>query len=233
MESIAGGNSNSFFIDESDVLWGCGSPTFISTARQDPGYFSKVQLPKNTLIQGVASGKSHNLFLDASGNAWSCGKCDNNHGLGFTYQNKFTAEAKIIPDSPKFLSISTFYEHSLFIDTDNNVWGCGNNNSSQLSSTTFTQSITQVHLPCKINSIAAGYQHSVFLDLEGTPWVCGGNSCGELGLGDLQNRRTPVKVENLTAIREIYSGCQHTIFLAVDGSLWGAGFSGNGELGII
>src|SRR3990167_602937 len=233
--SVTGGYYNSFFLDDTNNVWGCGSNHSSRESDECTSNFSKLKNLEN--ICSVDSGYYHTLFLDLDGNVYSCGnekKENQTVELGRKKSEGDETEPIRISHLPRIASIAaSFYTHSLFLDEDNNVWGCGTNNSGQLGlkeKKYVALEPTRLKLS-GMKAIAAGWRHSVFLDDQGTPWVCGNNSLGELGLGDRLRRNKPEKIENLPAIKEIYAGCQHTMFLAQDGSLWGTGYNAGGELG--
>ncbi len=45
-----------------------------------------------------------------------------------------------------------------------------------------------------VQAVAAGFEHTMILKDDGTLWASGQNSFGKLGLGDEENRDTPVEV---------------------------------------
>ena len=60
----------------------------------------------------------------------------------------------------------------------------------------------------------------------------GDNTSGILGLGDADQRSSPVQVGSLTNWRQVSNGGATTSCVKTDGTLWAWGFNSNGELGI-
>lgn len=85
-----------------------------------------------------------------------------------------------------------------------------------------------------IAAIAAGYGHSMMLTDSGTLLAWGDNFCAQLGDGTVDERHTPVLVEQLPdgAIAAIAAGNFHSLALMADGALWAWGGNGLGQLGI-
>ncbi|HEY9053396.1 MAG TPA: hypothetical protein VIO60_01115 [Rectinemataceae bacterium] len=85
-----------------------------------------------------------------------------------------------------------------------------------------------------IAAVASGYGHSMMLTATGTLLAWGDNFCGQLGDGTVDERHTPILVENLPAstIVSIAAGNFHSLALMDDGSLWAWGANGSGQLGI-
>ena len=126
--------------------------------------------------------------------------------------------------------------HSLILKNDDTLWGCGDNQYSQLglgdttNRTTFTQITTNTN---NIKSIYCGYYYTFILENDGTLWGCGANGGGQLGLGDTTNRTTFTQITtNADDIRSVYCGINHTVILKNDGTLWGCGANDNGQLGL-
>ena len=133
----------------------------------------------------------------------------------------------------KIISVATGKDFSLFLDINGTVWSCGFNEVGQLglgldngSHINKPEKITS--LP-KIKAIFCTGWSSFFIDVEGSNWCCGSNQFGQLGLGDLQHRNVPTKLNGgpLAAI----SGFSHTLFLDSSGSVWSCGLNEDGQLG--
>jgi alpha-tubulin suppressor-like RCC1 family protein len=63
-------------------------------------------------------------------------------------------------------------------------------------------------------------------------WAWGYNANGQLGLGDLSRRSSPVQVGSLTTWRQAAVGWLHSAIIKTDGTLWASGNSANGQLGL-
>ena len=126
--------------------------------------------------------------------------------------------------------------HSLILKNDGTLWGCGQNNVSQLGlgdtnlRTTFTQVTTNAD---NIKSVYCSYYHTFILKNDGTLWACGCNDYGQLGLRDTNSRTTFTQVTaNADNIKSVCCGGEYTVILKNDGTLWGTGHNGNGQLGL-
>ncbi|CAK0746863.1 hypothetical protein CCP4SC76_1780002 [Gammaproteobacteria bacterium] len=78
--------------------------------------------------------------------------------------------------------------------------------------------------------MAVGGFHSLALDRAGTLWVWGNNSWGQLGVGDLLDRRRPIPV--LSEVKALAAGWSHSLAIKTDGSLWVWGDNTYGQLGL-
>lgn len=65
-------------------------------------------------------------------------------------------------------------------------------------------------------------------------WSCGQNSYGELGLGDINTRKSFAKVSALDdkGIVSIGAGNEHSLFVTRTGKLFAAGYNDNGQCGV-
>ena len=79
--------------------------------------------------------------------------------------------------------------------------------------------------------VAAGGNHTVALKSDGTVWTWGYNSSGQLGDGTMDNKSTPVQVQNLGDVVSVAAGYHHTVALKSDGTVWTWGRNSNGQLG--
>ena len=82
-----------------------------------------------------------------------------------------------------------------------------------------------------MQSIAGAYQ-SIFVDEDGSVWICGYNLYGQLGLGDIIDRKKPIKIVNLPFITSVAVSGYHTLFLDINGSVWATGNNAYGQLGL-
>ena len=79
--------------------------------------------------------------------------------------------------------------------------------------------------------VSAGSWHSLALKKDGTVWAWGSGSSGVLGVGDIDNRPSPVQVSNLTGFKAVSAGHNHSLALKEDGTVWAWGNNWYGQLG--
>ncbi|WP_074438399.1 RCC1 domain-containing protein [Clostridioides difficile] len=82
-----------------------------------------------------------------------------------------------------------------------------------------------------IKDVVCGKTHVVVLKNDGTVWTCGNNSAGQLGLGDIENRKIFTQV-NIDNVKKIICGYNHTVILKKDNTVWVAGINSGGHLGL-
>ena len=66
---------------------------------------------------------------------------------------------------------------------------------------------------------------------DGTLWAWGKNNFGQLGMGDLVYRSSPVQVGSLTTWESVTNGYAVTLAVKTDGTLWAWGWNQHGQLG--
>jgi alpha-tubulin suppressor-like RCC1 family protein len=63
-------------------------------------------------------------------------------------------------------------------------------------------------------------------------YACGRNNYGQLGLGDITDRSTPIQVGSDTNWQSVSGGGDnHTLAIKTNGTLWACGHNGYGQLG--
>ena len=77
--------------------------------------------------------------------------------------------------------------------------------------------------------ISSGNWHTLFVSPEGNLYGTGQNSYGQLGLGDNNNRNTPVFIMN--NVQAVAANGLHSLILKKDGTLWATGYNYDGQLG--
>ena len=177
----------------------------------------------------------YSLILKNDGTLWGCGY--NAHGqLGLGDASNRNTFTEITTNANNIKSIYCGCYHTLILENDGTLWGCGRNDYGQLglgdktNRTTFTQITTNAD---NVKSVYCGCYYTIILKNDGTLWGCGYNGYGQLGLGDTNNRNTFTQITtNTDNIKEVYCGGYHTLILKNDGTLWGTGYNSYGQLGL-
>ena len=129
--------------------------------------------------------------------------------------------------------ISTGIGHSLFLDGEGNVFGCGRSGRFELCKRVkSTKSLVPIKLS-RIKEISAGMD-SLFLDYDGRVWACGRSENGQLGLGEAVDvcKNAPVQISTLPPVHTISTSCNYySAFIDFDGNVWVCGFNAYGQLG--
>ena len=229
-KAISAGVNSCLFINQDDKVYftGCnvaspGMSTHEATLLSDKA---------SPLAVSVSAGDTHSMLLDAEDRIWTFG--NNSNGQLGVEQSSSEGGLNLIDYLPPIQSICASLKdqgHSLALDIQGGVWGCGPNNLGQLSFGTGLNDhyqFTKINYLPRIKSIAAGHNHSMFLDEEGAVWTAGYNAVGELGSPNWNSHIfTPTKIEGLPPIASLYVKKTFPLFLDVEGGVWvssGAGF---------
>ena len=234
VKSIYCGRNHTFMLKNDGTLWGCGSNNYGQLGLGDNNHrYTFTQITTNAdNIKSVHCADCHTLILKNDGTLWGCGQ--NNFGqLGLgdnINRNTFT---QITTNANNIKEIYCGMYHTLILENDGTLWGCGKNDYGQLglgdgsNRTTFTQITANSD---NIKSVYCGWGHTLILKNDGTLWGTGYNEQGQLGLGDNTNRYTFTQIAN--DIKSVYCGDSHTFILKNDDTLWGYGYNYYGQLGL-
>ncbi len=181
----------------------------------------------------VSGGKDFSLALNADGTVWSFGS--NLFGvLGNGGNGISTSNTPIqVNNLSNIVAIDTGDYHALALKNDGTVWAWGKNNVGQLGTGADKKEMNEpIEIPTLKNivAISAGSNFSLALDNEGYIWSWGDNASGQLGIGNMMNKFTPVKL-SLENVKVISAGYNHALAVLQDGSVWSWGNNGTGQLG--
>lgn len=88
---------------------------------------------------------------------------------------------------------------------------------------------------CPYPALDAGGWQNLFTDEEGVPYTFGSNMAGQLGLGDLVKRLSPVAVnvsKDTSDVTTVAGGDFHSFYVDSSGVLYGMGQNKDGQLGV-
>lgn len=126
-----------------------------------------------------------------------------------------------------------------FLDTFGNGWGIGNNSGGLLGTGTTTAAFSS---PVAVISgftfarVYGGQSSNFGITTQGKCWGWGGNANGQLGLGDVTPRSSPIAVLGGTNFRKVIplnsAFVGSVAFLTESGIAYGSGVNTNGQLGV-
>lgn len=124
--------------------------------------------------------------------------------------------------------------HTLYVSTEGSVFGEGNNQYSQLGTTSDVPTRTQrvkVAMPTKVKKIAAGMAHTVAIDEKDDLYTWGRNDAGQLGHGNINKYESPTRVASISKVRDVAAGNCHTACVDHGGDVYTWGYNDKGQLG--
>ena len=226
---VASGHENSYFLKSDGSLWGAG---LNAHGQLGDGTNSRRYNPIKIIDANVTKIKSylHNsLFLKSDGSLWGMGM--NHYGeisgddLNSTYVHQ---PVRIIESSVIDMAIGR--NHSLFIKSDNTLWGMGLNAHGQLGEGNVTSRSSPIQIDSNVAKVTCGVYRSLFIKTDGSLWGMGRNHHGGLGDGSTTDRNVPIEILS-SGVTEIAAGEHHSLFVKTDGSLWAMGLNSHGQLG--
>ena len=154
---------------------------------------TKIELTNNIKFKAITC-EGMILALSEEGDIYNW---NNEYVTGTTYN--ISVEKYDIPNNVKFKSISSNFLHALAIDTENNLWGFGNNEDGQLgngsSSSIEIESPTKIELGnLKFKAIECGFYYSIGVTLDDEVYSWGAPGNGSLGYSSKTNVLTPTLV---------------------------------------
>ena len=277
--SQASGSYHSIFIDTNGYVYTCGggnwgqlghgnenstsTPTLIQTYIDSNG--ANINYTDITIIQAYG-GMQHSIFIDTNGYVYTCGYGGYGElGHGDQYQKKRPTLIQNYIDANgtsinytniTILQASGSNFHSIFLDSNGNVYSCGYGQYTSLghgdTATYLTPTLIQNYIDANGTSInytnitisqiscsannTINSNHNIFLDTNGNVYSYGNNNVGQLGHGNTTSYSTPTLIQHFATNNIIISQVsaslhEHSIFLATDGNVYSCGLGGWGQLG--
>ena len=183
---ICAGRSHSIFIAVDGSAWACGENTSRELGIDDAA--SCILVPRKvsslTGLTMAAAGHGVSIFV-GNGNAWVCGS-NANYRAGFETKGNISKPQKLeFPEEAgevKIKDVSCGFMHTLLLDEEGGVWGCGDNSTEQLGwMKSGDYPLTKLENIPEMTSVKCGEYHSLFLDCDGRVWSCGAGNKGQLG----------------------------------------------------
>ncbi|XP_030207014.1 probable E3 ubiquitin-protein ligase HERC3 isoform X3 [Gadus morhua] len=139
----------------------------------------------------------------------------------------------------RIIQVACGDQHSIVLTEDGQALSWGSNTRGQLGLTLPGTSVVPSPTPVAALSgvplvqVTAGGAHTLALSVSGTVFGWGQNDAGQLGLGDMTDRSTPVTVECLNLKKTVSVSCgeRHTAVLTKGGLVFTFGSGGCGQLG--
>ena len=232
---VSCGYAHTLMITNDSNLWSWGSNEFGQLCNLDTKVRSKPQKTSFSAILKVSCGAYFSLFQNNKGEIFSCGL--NQHGqrgLGHFNSSQITPNL-ILNASPNIVHFVCGYGHSLFLDSEGNVFSVGANKYGQLGlgHNTDQNELNKIPNIPPIKIISCGSSSCYLIDFEGNLWTFGNNERGQLGHGDGTDINTSKMVNALKEIQQISYGCCGFHFFAKNSQnqIFATGNNRHGQLG--
>ena len=182
-------------------------------------------------VVDVYAGYCKIVIHDEENMVWQSGP---NGRLGLGHIPQPPGFHKMHENPIKMVSVSE--NHAIMLDFNEQVWTSSYYEHAQIGEKShFQKSVRLINIP-PIQMICAGNGHNLLLDHNGVVWAYGKNQAGQLGLGDLKERKHCTKIRSLPPIQSVWASYRHqtffSMFLDLEGSIWMCGENKYGELGL-
>ena len=234
--SIACGYEYTLIITNDSNLWSCGNNSEGQLCLGNETDQLKPQKTSFSNISKISTGYDHSIFQTNKEEIFTCGH--NKHGeCGLGHFNSPQITPSLIPNVPS--NIVEFVggsHHSLFLDSEGNVFSVGYNYYGQLGlgHNAHQDVLSKIPNIPPIKILSCVDTSCYLIDFEGNLWSFGYNDCGQLGHGDETHVNTPKIVNTLKDIQQISYGCSGEHFFAKNSQnqIFAAGNNPRGQLGV-
>eukprot|EP00516_Mucochytrium_quahogii_P005984 CAMPEP_0203751482 /NCGR_PEP_ID=MMETSP0098-20131031/5546_1 /ASSEMBLY_ACC=CAM_ASM_000208 /TAXON_ID=96639 /ORGANISM=" , Strain NY0313808BC1" /LENGTH=413 /DNA_ID=CAMNT_0050641217 /DNA_START=227 /DNA_END=1465 /DNA_ORIENTATION=- len=154
-------------------------------------------------------------------------------GQGDSVANCFVPVRVPELDDAGITSISMGEYHFAALGKDGTLWTAGRNWAGELGRAGDTTVPEKVDTDRRFKAVSCGRTFTAAVDTEGDLFTWGNGNQGALGVGELESRPRPTKV-NLGGAKAIDVSCgqESTLILADDGSVFSCGNTDYGKLGL-
>ena len=235
VHSVSCGSDHTLMITNDSNLCSCGGNYFGQLCHGDKEYRSIPQQTSFSNISKISAGYTHSLFQNNKGEIFSCGY--NQLGAcGLGHFNHPQITPSLIPNLPSnIVQFVCGNNHSLFLDSEGNVFSVGHNNFGKLGlgHNTNQNELNKIPNIPPIKTISCGGSSCYLIDFEGNLWSFGYNRYGQLGHGDTTHKITPKIINALKDIQQISYGCCGHYFIAKNSQnqIFATGYNNFGQLG--
>ena len=234
--SVACGSDHILIITNDSDLWSWGRNDCGQLCHGDTEDRLIPQKTSFSNISKISAGWDHSLFENDKGEIFACGY--NKHGqcgLGRCEDpNQITPS--LVYDAPSnIVQFVCGCYHSLFLDSEGNVFSAGYNYSGQLGlgHRRSSKELNKIPKIPPIKIISSGNACCYLMDFKGNLWSFGFNEFGQLGHGDMKGINTPKQIKTLKDIQQISSGTLGRHFFAKNSQnqIFATGTNNCGQLG--
>ena len=233
--SVSCGYGHTLVITDDDHLWSWGRNDFGQLCLGNQTGSSFPQKTPFSNISKISTGCNHSLFQKNNGAIFVCG--NNRAGqCGLGHFNDPQIIPSLIPGAPS--NIVRFVcgsQQSLFLDSEGNVFSCGNNEYGELglAHNRNQNELNKISNIPPIKMISCVFASSYLIDFEGNLWTFGKNDYGQLGHGDTTHINVPKIVRTLKNIQQISYGNSGNHFFVKNSQnrIFATGKNDYGQLG--
>ena len=232
--SVSCGGYHTLIITNDDNLWSWGRNEDGQLCLRDDEYRLMPQKTSFSNISKISGGWYHSLFQNNKGEIFACGyNKEGQCGLGH-FNSPQIIPSLILNLPSNIVHFVCGGLHSLFLDSEGNVFSVGDNDDGQLGDYyTNKNKLNKIPNIPPIKIISCGNSSSYLIDFEGNLWTFGSSKYGQLGHGDTDSICIPEIVNTLKDIQQIsYGSCgEHLFAKNFQNQIFVTGYNDFGQLG--
>ena len=234
--SVSCGAYHTLIITTDSNLWSCGYNNNGQLCLGNNENQITLQKTSFSNISKISTGSHHSLFQNNKGQIFACGTNNQGQcGLGHFESPQMTPRL-ILTDLPSnIVHFVCGNHHSLFLDSEGNVFSVGYNGQGQLGigHKTNQNELNMIPNIPPIKIISCVFASCYLIDFEGNLWSFGCNSNGQLGHGDSTDINIPKMISTLKNIQQISHGSFGRHFFAKNSQnqIFVTGKNDQGQLG--
>lgn len=229
LPQLAAGEAHALLIDPNMTLWawGFGGNGQLGQSNNKPRC-AQQPLKVTDDVRAVWAGGDNSMYLDERGRLWVMGS--GSWLLETGEVRVLTAPTQVpLPDNVLVQTAAMSHSASVFaLDSDNNLWGWGNNYGNALGIGAQSQQIKPGVVLQNVTLVAAGSRHALAVKTDGSLWVAGdndslGGECNRLGTKDNEDAPEWTRINSTSTWNDIFAigaAASHNWFLTERGDLW-------------
>ncbi|MGC4070916.1 MAG: immunoglobulin domain-containing protein [Nibricoccus sp.] len=210
---IAAIADSTLIIKADDTVWASGdnSGRFGNGSLNDVQIFTQI----GSNIASLSGGNSHVLYLKKDGTLLASGESYYGQSGPYVYGPPSYSTAVLTPNTlaTGVIAAAAGGYHSLYLKSDNTLWGLGNNDQYQLGGTTGGAITTAIQMASDVKQFAGGGYFTLYTKSSDELWSLGNNNYGQLGRTTASySSGTPGRVA--ANVVSVSAGSNHALFIA-------------------
>jgi len=169
----------------------------------------------------------------ANGSLWACGA--NSWGALGTNNTTSYSSPRSVYGNRSYLMVSGAYNNGHALGGDGYCYSWGRYSYGRLGTGDYSDVLTPKRvLGYRVCSyVSEGGQTGLQLvAADGASWAWGSNTYGQLGIGDVSTRTSPVSTLGNRSYTKVSASYFATLWIDGDGHMWASGYNGSGCLGL-
>ena len=234
VKKVACGYDFSVFLTHSGELYTCGRNNngqlgIGNTTDQK----SVVKVISDHKFIDVVCGSYYMIAITENYDVFGCGN-NGNYQLGTSASNSSRNMMTQSSFDEKVKQVYCGTYSTIFVATDNRIFGVGTNGSGEFGSgdTSQKNEVTEIFSGKDIIHLSIGSNHTGIVTKDLKVFMCGRNNEGQIGDGSTSNKSSPTQVLTTHDVVGVFCGNHNTYFRTSAGKMYATGYNNQGQLGL-